>query len=264
MSGPEAAFGGAAAPALIAPAETVDDHVFAQVVRRNFVSALFLQEFEHDRPLDIVDAGGHPSYTEWLARRGHSVTILAPTEEQREAVHASIMSAPYETASQVRVVHGTSEALLSPLGQPGVYDLVLAHGVTDPADPTVSIRRLASLVRPAGYISLLERGFEGSELELLHEERFGAAEILHVVGRVTDGGREVAAFPPAELIQILGATGAAAWSWYGVGVQGKPDKRPATEVDPMELKRMVRAEHRAGKDRSLRSAARFLHFIARM
>ena len=114
--------------------------------------AQWLPSIRQDQgPLEILDAGaglGHMS--EWLALRGHIVTVTDPSLEMLE--QARVRLSPHQLEHPPRF-RQTSLQTLAESGES--FDLVVCHAVLEwLADPAEAIRCLRALVAPGGAISL--------------------------------------------------------------------------------------------------------------
>ena len=118
--------------------------------------AIRLAVLEHVLPRELpadarpaLDVGaGLGQMSEWLARRGHAVTLVEPSRDMRE-----------------RAMVRTAELAVTPLDAtwqtlaeraPGPWGLIVCHAVLEwLAEPRDAFARLASLLAPGGYLSVM-------------------------------------------------------------------------------------------------------------
>jgi SAM-dependent methyltransferase len=256
----ETALNGLTSKTFAAHAETVRGHIRYELVKRN------LGEIVTGKSLAIADIGGGSAIDAlWLAELGHDVTIVDPAEDQLALAQQKLAAHAKNLAGQIILKRGVVEDILED-GRGHCYDLVLSHGVAMYLDnPEKFIRSLASLTKPGGSVSLLEKGYYGAQIGLIHEGKYAESRALAMTGRlVNHQKRYVWAFKPETLRQYLVSAGATEITWSGVRVTYDLDSRLKDGVSPDELKTIVDEEYEAGKREDLRAAEPMLHFIARI
>lgn len=101
----------------------------------------------HGQPvLDV--GGGLGQVSEWLASRGHAVTLSEPSGEMLALAQERLAAFPVTFHQQP----------LQALGEetPGPWPLIVCHAVLEwMADPRVALETLASLLAPGGQLSLM-------------------------------------------------------------------------------------------------------------
>ena len=224
-----------------------------------------LKPYVAEGPLNIADIGSGAAIDGlWLASLGHQVTLVEPSKKQMAKAQDAIAAAPSDTAERITMVLGTTQDLLAN-GQENEFDMVLSHGVAMYlSDPGSFIGELVRLTKPAGKISLLEKGFYGAEARMIHEENWTGLRILQRTHKVPKNnmGYEVYAFMPAELEQLLKKAGAKTLSWSGVRVITDEMKMPVHALEPDMLAAIVDVEHKQGARQGIRETGQMLHFIA--
>ncbi len=136
-----------------------------------------------DGGLRVLDAGGGAGHLAVrLAGLGNKVVLCEPSGEMLERAHASICDAGL--ADGIRTVHAGIQALDAVLGGES-FDVVVCHAVLEwLGDPRDAVVRLARLLDPGGYLSvmfynrnasLLKRALEGEFTKALYEHEAGPA-----------------------------------------------------------------------------------------
>jgi len=239
-------------------AETVSDYVRYELVRRNLGSISLGSASAHIAAIGVksgIDALG-------LARVGHRVTVIDYDDDQSSQIRSMLDSTKAEYPDTARPRLLSFQELSAGTGE-RTYDLVLCHEVASyEKDPGMFVGWAASLVKPGGYLSVLEKGFDGVMLDLQHRKKHTDADILQTTDRVVnDMGRQVWAFRPRWLTHVARAVGATTFDWSGVCITRHFDTRPVTKLSRTGLNAIVADQERAGKRHDARGAAPFLHLI---
>ena len=147
--------------------------------------------------LDIIDAGGGTGgFAVPLAGQGHTVTVIDPSPDSLAAAQRRAA----EMAVPLRAIQGDATDLAALVGAEGA-DLVLCHSVLEYVDaPPAAMTAVASVLRPAGAVSVLASSAAAAVLHRALAGRFDEARRLLAAVRVPGGAGE-----PAP-----GATGPAA------------------------------------------------------
>ncbi|MEC9483656.1 MAG: methyltransferase domain-containing protein [Halomonas sp.] len=97
----------------------------------------------------VLDVGGGlGQMSDWLARRGHAVTLAEPSADMLARARESL------AGQDVRFLKAPLQALST--CAPGPWPLVVCHAVLEwLADPRAAIATLASLLAPGGHLSLM-------------------------------------------------------------------------------------------------------------
>jgi S-adenosylmethionine-dependent methyltransferase len=165
--------------------------------------------------LDIIDAGGGTGgFAVPLAAAGHTVTVIDPSPDSLAAAQrrAAEMSVP------LRAVQGDATDLAALTGGQGA-DLVLCHSVLEYVDsPAAAMTAVASVLRPAGAVSVL-----------------AASAVAAVIHRALAGRFD-------EARRLLGAVSATGTVTQGTGPDGPAGRRPGGVPGRPEPRRFTLAE----------------------
>lgn len=258
MSGPETNFDGVS-ESFAEYAETVRGYVRYEVAHRN------LEDIVLNKPLRVADIGGGAAIDAvWLAGLGHEVVLVEPSEEQLEIARKTrLPQLPGAIREKIETKNSTAENLLRQ-GEAGKFDLVLSHGVAMYVpNPELFVEALVQLVKPGGYVSLLEKGYVGAELRLIRRKQLKELEALREgENQANEVNRTRQAFHPEDLEAMLLKAGAKVLRWSGVRIDSDEDKRPIHTVPKDELEAIVATEYLHGKAEALRIQGQMLHFIA--
>lgn len=239
-------------------AETVRGYVRYHVTQRN------LEHIISNKQLKVADIGGGAAIdAAWLASYEHEVVLVEPSEEQLLKGGERLSELPKDVQVKVEFVKGDVEKLLNN-GQAGTFDLVLSHGVAMYLpDPTMFIANLGKLLKPGGYLSLLEKGYEGAEIRLMNKGQLEELDALrNGENQANNVARTRKAFRPEDLEAMLSDAHLEVVEWSGVRIATETDERPISMISEKELKSIVTAEYERGKNKALRSQGQMLHFIA--
>jgi SAM-dependent methyltransferase len=210
-------------------------------------------------PLRVLDVGcGQGTQTIALARAGHQVTGLDPSERLLASCADQLAGEPSPVQSRVRLVTGPGEAAAELA--PGPYDLVLCHGVLMYlADESAMLAAITRVAAPGAGLSILVRnglamamrdGLRGKWQAAL--EAFDRREYTNRLGLVARS------HTPTEVDAAVGALGWRRERWYGVRVftdHCDDDLTPA----PNQLQPVLAAEIEAGRRDPYRQVAALLH-----
>lgn len=254
---PEQSFDGAGA-IFNEYAKTLRGHIRYEIVHKN------LEPFLTLKPMRILDVGGGNGIdTAWLVMKGHHVTLLDSSQTQCQSV-TSKFNFLFTTAERklATIVCGSFEDLPT---SPKKYDMVLLHGVAmyynDPSD---FIRLTASYVKKGGMLSLLEKGYYGTEYRIIQQWQDGQLKALHSRQRhVNHTGLRAYAFKPEQLENLVASLGFELIEWSGVRLITEPMFEQIADLDASLLKDIVAAEYRHGHNPGIRAQGQMLHFICR-
>ncbi len=254
----ENAFTGKTAQKFADYADTVRGFIRYQLVQQNLRAVL------GDKPLNIADIGGGAAIDAvWLAELGHSVTIVEPAADQIALAQEKVAQLEPDIATRIMAVQGTAETLLAD-GKADSYDVVLSHGVamyTD--DPEAFITSLSQLLKPAGTLSLLEKGWAGAYSRVVAEQDYSAANQLRREDKFTNHmGKLVWAFRPETLQGYLTGLGLRNLEWKGVRIAHDADYRLTIELSEAEQESVLAVEQALGAAHETRGMGQMLHFIA--
>lgn len=232
---------------------------------RQEVARLNLQPFLSDPTMKIADIGGgdgRDAY--WLAEQGHDVVLVDPAHKMLLA--ARKYGADHGTTlGRVALVEGNDTTLVT-RGEVGQFDMVLSHGVVmyDLRDPAGHIIRLSTLLKPGGYLSLLNKGFHGTVERLQASGDSAELEHLRRTHQVTKNGLDEPAwaFDEVETQTMLEDAGLKVVKWAGVRIEQDANRAPVNQVDPAELQTIIAREYELSNNPSTRHRGQMLHFIA--
>ncbi|TCK22594.1 class I SAM-dependent methyltransferase [Pseudonocardia endophytica] len=202
--------------------------------------------------LRVLDVGcGQGTQALALARRGHAVTGLDPSEELLERFAGDAEAAGVD----VRLVRGPGEKAAELA--PGPFDLVLCHGVLMYLDdPAPLLDALSAVAAPDARLSLLVRnGLAPAMRPGLRGESGAALEAFDRPDYTTRLGLAARMHTPSELDALLVPAGWRPLRWYGVRVFSDHRADPG----PSELDDLVAAEAEAGARDPYRQVAALLH-----
>lgn len=258
MSAPETSFDGIAGQ-FADYGESVRGYVRYELTHQN------LGDLVCGEALKVADIGGGAAVdAAWLAEQGHDVTIVEPAIDQITEAKKRITNLPAQVSHNIRILQGTADDILD-RGHEAKYDLVLSHGVAMYLrDPEAFVSQLFQLAKPGGYVSLLEKGFHGTEQRLLREQNWADLRYLqrHHKMPLNRMGREVHAFLPAQLESMIKKARGKVIEWSGVRFASDTIDQPLTDFDQETLDLIVETEARQGSNKAIRGQGQMLHFIA--
>ena len=125
--------------------------------------------------VDIIDAGGGTGgFAVPLAGQGHTVTVIDPSPDSLAAAQRRAA----EMAVPLRAIQGDATDLAALVGTEGA-DLVLCHSVLEYVDaPAAAMTAVASVLRPAGAVSVLASSAVAAVLHRAQAGRFDEARRL--------------------------------------------------------------------------------------
>jgi S-adenosylmethionine-dependent methyltransferase len=230
------------------------------VVRQELLAAQLRDVLDERRR--ILDVGcGQGTQALILARSGHEVTGLDPSDYLLSQFEESLADEPAGVRERVHLVKGEGEA--APELTPGSFDVVLCHGVLMYLDHDRDmLRALTEVSAHEAVLSLLVRNGLAPAMRpgLLRQwdETLAAFDSHEYVNRL---GLHARMHTPTELNSILAPLGWYLDRWFGVRVL-----TDHLEEDPpaaLELARIVAVEQEAGRRDPYRQVAAFLHLIYR-
>ncbi len=249
---PNTAFQGAVG-AWLAGLGGIRDVVRQEVVRR--------QVAEIVKPASrVLDVGcGQGTQALHLARAGHDVTGLDPSEDLLATFRDAVALEPAEVAGRVTLVQASLED--APDAVAGSFDLVLCHGVLMYFDDVAAaLAMLDRLATKGGRLSLLVRnGLAPAMRDGLRgrwSEALAAFDSLDYVNRL---GVPAHAHTPEQIDALTAPLGWRRRQWYGVRVF--TDHHGETPPPEDGLADLLDAEEEAGRRDPYRQVAALLHLV---
>jgi SAM-dependent methyltransferase len=156
--------------------------VVVRDILRSVISGLVAQTGR--ARLDIIDAGGGTGgFAVPLAGQGHTVTVIDPSPDSLAAAQRRAA----EMAVPLRAIQGDATELAALVGTEGA-DLVLCHSVLEYVDaPAAAMSAVASVLRPAGAVSVLASSAVAAVLHRALAGRFDEARRLLAAVRAPGG-----------------------------------------------------------------------------
>lgn len=235
-------------------------HVRQEITRANLARHLA------DSTLKILDVGGGDGRDAiWLAKQGHSVTLIDPAQKMIDKAKRQLEDTPYE--DQVEAIYGDPEEVLADTNNDNGYDVALSHGVLpylleEGAPAHLSL--LSRVTRLNGIVSILTKGKAGSLQRLMNQGDIDAAIRLEETGHMSNNlGEEVVAATSDSMVTMLATTALKLDAWYGVRLVTDNDFRAWEKVPYAQLQTLLAIETRLSRDSNTKGMAQMLHFLAR-
>jgi SAM-dependent methyltransferase len=215
--------------------------------------------------LDVLDLGGGTGGDAVrLAQLGHRVTVVDPSPDALASLHRRGVEAGL--AQPVNGVQGDAGDLLEHVAATS-FDLVLCHGVLEHVDdPGQALATVATVLRPAGHVSVLVAGRNAAVAARALAGDFVAAQTL--LGRSASDWdlREMGPrrFVAAEVDELLRSRGFVPEQTSGVRVFADLVPSAIVDTEPGAREALYSLERllRASEDFTALSAG--LHSIARL
>ena len=219
--------------------------------------------------LDIVDVGGGTGgFAAPLAGQGHTVTVIDPSPDALAAAQRRAA----EAAVPLHAVQGDVTDLASLVGEQGA-DLVLCHSVLEYVDaPDAAMTAVASVLRPAGAVSVLAASAVAAVLHRALAGRFDEARRL--LGTVSAGpagdstggnGLDPAAVPRrftvADVVKMIEGAGLRAGAAHGIRVFADLVPGSFVDVDPDAPDALLALERAASAHPAFHDIAAQFHLL---
>lgn len=237
---------------------TVRGYVRYQLTRRNLKPYL-----KGTKKLDVLDVGGGSGGdAAWLAGLGHKVTYLEPSMEQRRFAERRFNFLLNEKTRPRIIMAGDT---LDDLPAKQKFDLVMVHTVASfQDDPGAFLRQAVKHVKPGGLLSIIEKGYYGTELRAIRDADYTDLRRLRRTGKsVNDLKQTVHAFKPETIETWLKRYKFEILEWSGIRVLTDEFTMPAERLPAAELKLILDTEYKQGHHPAIRGQGQLLHFIAR-
>ncbi len=210
--------------------------------------------------LDVC--GGSGIDTAWLASKGMLVTMVEPSLEQVNLARNRFIA--LEPGIRARITDPL-QMNFTDYQTERRFDLVTMHGVAMyQSEPSDYFKKAMSHVRSGGYLSVLEKGWGAAAERVVASGDISAIEYFKNTGRfINRHNREVTAFKPDELQDLLRSLGSEVTLLAGVRVVSDRINEPVKDFGERDLKVLLDIEREAGKDPSCVGMAQMLHLIVR-
>jgi S-adenosylmethionine-dependent methyltransferase len=209
--------------------------------------------------LEIVDVGGGAGHQAVrLARQGHAVTLVDPSQEMLHRARIALDSEDGDVRSRVRLVEapaaGTSDAVD---GQR--FQAVLCHAVLPYVeDPQALIRSLAELAEPGALLSLVYKNSDALAMRPALEGRWSdAARAFDAVSDVGGLGVETRSHRRSDVAAWTAGAGFALREWYGIRVMSDHLREAPAEL----LEAVLPVEAHASRRDPYRALGRLIHAV---
>jgi len=204
-------------------------------------------------PLRVLDVGaGLGHIGDWLARRGHRLTLSDPSAEMLEACRERLSDLP---PTWVDFLQSSLQALPDGLRD---FDLLVCHAVLEwLADPQAAITQLAARLRPGGCLSL---AFYNRDALIYHNLLKGQFRKIDK-GRLAGSKRSLTPQQPLDPRQVADWVAAS-----GLHLQGQSGIRVFHDYMPDEfrhqssLTELLEQELRYSRHPAYAPLGRYLHW----
>lgn len=213
-------------------------------------------------PGTVADIGGGAGpQAIRLARLGHEVVVLDPSERMLGMATKALDREPAEVRTRVRLVRAYGEEAPEILGK-GRFDVVCCHGVLMYVDdPRTLVVALGAIARPGGVVSVLTKNAGALAMRPALEGRFeDALAAFDARGDVGGLGAHTGAHTRADAESWLRDAGAEPMALYGVRVF---TDHLGQQEPGANLEAILEAEWEAGRRDPYRQVARLIHLLAR-
>jgi protein-L-isoaspartate O-methyltransferase len=216
------------------------------------------------KELKVLDIGGGSGPdTGWLASLGHKVTLVEPSQKQREFARRRFnYFLSEENRRRIEII----DCDLCDLKDTKKYDLVLVHGVAMyQPDPESFIIEATSHAKKGALISVVEKNYHGALARAIKRLDFDALQSLRQTRRTINSlSQEVYAFLPEELETILNdKANAKVLQWSGIRVACDGILEKVTALEPEDIEQILEIEMQQGVNPHIRGTGQMVHFIAK-
>ncbi len=247
--------------------------VVVRDILRSVISGLVAQTGR--ARLDIIDAGGGTGgFAVPLAGQGHTVTVIDPSPDSLAAAQRRAA----EMAVPLRAIQGDATDLAALVGTEGA-DLVLCHSVLEYVDaPAAAMSAVASVLRPAGAVSVLASSAVAAVLHRALAGRFDEARRLlaavrapgGAAGETVPGGTEPPGaaglsaprrFTLAEVVGLIEEAGLRPGAAHGVRVFSDLVPGSFADADPGAADALLALEQAASTHPAFHDVAAQFHVL---
>ncbi|MDR0357947.1 MAG: methyltransferase [bacterium] len=204
------------------------------------------------RVIDVGGGAGRQAIR--LARLGHEVTLLDPSEEMLARAREVLQAEPAHVQARMTLILGTGEDAPKLL-EASEYPVVLCHAVLPYVEnPEPLLRSVAALAAADGVVSVLAKNADALALRPALEGRFADAVSAFDADADRGGlGVSTRAHSLDRLVDVLAAQGVELEAWYGIRVFTDH----LGSVPPgQDFPDVLEAERRAGEHDPYRRVAR--------
>lgn len=225
--------------------------------------ALVSQQLDEHLPttggLKVVDVGGGAGHQAIrLARLGHGVTLVDPSQEMLRRARTAIETEQQDVRGRLRLVEATAtEAPRSLDGES--FDVVLCHAVLpyvdDPAEVVLAISALATA---SGVLSIVFKNAESLAMRPALEGRWAdAVQGFEATADIGGLGATTRAHTRDDVNRWCEAGGWLLRSWFGIRVMSDH----LHDVPVTALDEVLPVESRAARRDPYRAVGRLIHAI---
>ncbi len=234
-------------------ADAFVDGAYATVKGQVRTRVLHQQLLRHlpDRPVTVLDVGGGAAHQSLpLARLGHAVTLLDPSEAMLAKAQQRLAAEPDDVRRRVRLVLADAEGAEQAVGGQ-TYDVVLCHGVLMYVpDPAPVLAALCLRVAPGGLLSVMALNAETLAVRPALDGRWAdALAAFDAAGETGVLGTPTRADTVAGLSALMRQGSLDPGPWYGVWLftdwrELPPDTTDVAAVAAVELEASLRDPYR--------------------
>jgi S-adenosylmethionine-dependent methyltransferase len=238
--------------------ESLRGYVRYQLTQRN------LKPFLPKKPQHILDIGGGSGPdAAWLASLGHSITLIEPSDEQRDYAERRF-NFFLNDKERARIIVRPGSIADLPIDTL-LFDMVLLHGVAmfqpKPAD---LIRSAATHLKQGGLMSVIEKGYFGAIARAIREQNDDNVRMLVSSGRsINHLQQDVFSWRPADLEAFIKSLQLDVLQWTGIRVITDEVDVKVSDIEAKELAGILAAEDEQSREPTIRGQGQLLHFIAR-
>lgn len=208
-------------------------------------------------PLRILDAGGGLGQMSiWLARQGHRVTLVEPSEEMLQRAETDIRRAGLEDS--IYLVRASVQDFAA--NGCGPFDLITFHAVMEwLAEPRKVLEQLLECLRPGGWLSLMFFNYHSSVMRHLIGGDLEAVKRNAIAGNRHAGITPISPLKPEAVRTWLDELELVVETWSGI--RCFYDYMHPTIRKKADLEEVLPLERTYSQQEPFRSMARYQHML---
>jgi len=238
-------------------ASQVNGYIRYRVIRDNLLETV--PELRSPKQLKVIDIGaGDGREALGLSALGHLLTVVDPSP--------TMVAHLRENADKFdEVLEGDVRVAIDQFGR-AAFDGAMMHGVLPYVEQSgQELAELAKLVRPGGFISILNKGYNGTLLRYVNQRRFDEIPGYlkagnYVVNRL---GEEAWARRIDDTKRDFAAASLSIVNWFGVTVITDSIEDKVEDFDPNDLDLLTHLELELSRDPSSKGMGQMVHLVAR-